>query len=127
MTASASILFQDSLTLKMVATAALNYAGFANWTVYSGTVDLIGNGSYDFLPDDGLYVDLDGSTSDAGVLTTKQSFNFTAGSQYILYPLIWQAAKEVLRKRSEFLSLLGERKLPCNPVTPSRLCYPFYF
>ena len=91
----------------MVATAALNYTGFANWTVYSGTVDLIGNGSYDFLPGDGLYVDLDGSTSDAGVLTTKQSFNFTAGSQYILYPLTWQAAKEVLRNGRNFYHYWG--------------------
>jgi hypothetical protein len=33
-----------------------------------GTVDLIGNGFFDFYPGNGLYVDLDGSTWNAGLL-----------------------------------------------------------
>ena len=53
----------------------LNYNGFANWTVSDGTVDLIGNGYYDFLPGNGLYVDMDGSTGNAGIMTTTLSLD----------------------------------------------------
>jgi hypothetical protein len=60
---------------------ALNYNAFANWTVTDGTVDLIGDGFFDFLPGNGRYVDLDGSTGDAGVLTSNATFG--AGS-YVL-------------------------------------------
>jgi len=53
----------------------LNYETFANWDVSEGTVDLIGaGGKYDLFPGNGSYVDLDGSTRDAGVLTTKDEF-----------------------------------------------------
>lgn len=49
-------------------TLALNQTSFlGGWTVSSGTVDLIGNPAFfDFLPGNGRYVDLDGSTNDAG-------------------------------------------------------------
>lgn len=50
----------------------LAYAGFANFNVTSGDVDLIGNGLYDFLPGNGLYVDLNGYT--AGTLVSKTVF-----------------------------------------------------
>lgn len=63
----------------------LNYNAFANWDVTDGTVDLIGVGSpYDFLPGNGLYVDLDGSTWNAGIMSTKTTFTFEAGKQYML-------------------------------------------
>jgi hypothetical protein len=57
----------------------LNYFNFANWTVANagsnGSVDLIGNGFFDFYPGNGLYVDLQGSTNGpGGLLTTKQTF-----------------------------------------------------
>ncbi len=48
----------------------LNYAGFANFTVSSGTVDLIGNGFFDGFPGNGLYVDMAGSTNQFGALMT---------------------------------------------------------
>ena len=57
--------------------SSLNYTGFANWTVSSGTVDLIFHG--DFAPAageiecigfTGKCVDLDGGTSNAGLLTS---------------------------------------------------------
>ena len=54
---------------------ALNYNSFANWTVSNGTVDLIGKGgTWDFYPGNGLYVDLDGSTGQAGIFTSKMTF-----------------------------------------------------
>jgi hypothetical protein len=56
---------------------------FANWVVgrssfsnsnNQGSVDLIGNGTYDFYPNHGLYVDMCGSTGACGSLTTRQEF-----------------------------------------------------
>jgi hypothetical protein len=47
----------------------LNYNMFQNWFVTDGTVDLIGNGFFDLQPGHGLYVDLDGSTGDAGIMS----------------------------------------------------------
>ncbi len=72
-TARAGLVFSDNFDGEAW---GLNYAGFANWTVTDGTVDLVGEGGYDFdfLPGNGRYVDLDGSTWNAGVLTTKQVF-----------------------------------------------------
>ncbi len=62
----------------------LNYTGFANWTVSDGTVDLIGDpGFFDFLPGNGRYVDLDGSTGDAGVMTSI-ALSLTGGITYVL-------------------------------------------
>ena len=53
----------------------------AGWTVTAGTVDIIGAGSgFDFLPGNGRYIDLDGSTSNAGVLS--KSFSLLAGTTY---------------------------------------------
>jgi hypothetical protein len=65
-------LFQDNFNDENGGTAdALDYSGFQNWAVTSGTVDLIGaGGAFDFYPGNGLYVDLDGSTGDAGILST---------------------------------------------------------
>jgi len=79
--ASASILmFSDNFNTENGGTGILNYNNFKNWTVTNGTVDLIGNGYYDFYPGNGLYVDLDGSTSNAGIMTTKANFAFTPGT-----------------------------------------------
>jgi hypothetical protein len=51
--------------------------------VSGGTVDLIGNGYFDFLPGNGLYVDMDGSTVNAGMMTSD-SFTFIEGALYTL-------------------------------------------
>lgn len=79
-----TILFQDNFNSEHGGTGILNYNSFANWNVTSGTVDLIGNGYFDFYPGNGLYVDLDGSTRDAGILATKNSFTFLSGMTYKL-------------------------------------------
>ncbi|GAA0578870.1 PEP-CTERM sorting domain-containing protein [Rhizomicrobium electricum] len=53
-------------------TPTLNYTGFANFIVSAGSVDLIGDGDYDWaFPGNGLYVDLAGSTGAYGALQTK--------------------------------------------------------
>ncbi len=67
----------------------LNYNGFENFKVIDGTVDLIGSaGFYDLYPDyGGLYVDLDGSTKQAGTLMTKTAFNLSIGTYILSFDL----------------------------------------
>jgi hypothetical protein len=53
-------------------TAGIPWPGNANWAVSDGSVDLIGEGtSWDLLPGNGLYMDMDGSTGDAGKITSN--------------------------------------------------------
>lgn len=67
------------------AVGALNYTGFKNWNVDFGTVDLIGNGFFDLLPGNGLYIDMAGSSPIfPGQITTKQSFTFQPNITYRL-------------------------------------------
>ena len=75
--AQAAPIFSDDFNANPL---GLNIAP-AGWTVASGTVDLIGNGFFDFLPGNGVYVDLDGSTSKAGLLTSP-TLNLTGGMTY---------------------------------------------
>jgi len=60
----------------------LNQTSFVGgWSVADGSVDLIGaGGPWDLIPGNGRYVDLDGSTFDAGVLA--KTLNLTAGVTY---------------------------------------------
>jgi subtilisin-like proprotein convertase family protein len=63
----------------------LDYCKFANWNVVDGHVDLIGNGFLDFLPGNGLYVDLAGSTAPhGGEMISKNTFGLLAGKTYRL-------------------------------------------
>jgi len=68
--ASALVIFEDNFDTENGGVGVLNYIGFANWDVTDGTVDLIGNGYFDFQPGYGLYVDMDGSTGNAGMMTS---------------------------------------------------------
>ena len=77
-TASASV-FVDNFDAE--GATKLNYTGFANWTVENGTVDLLGTPSgYGIVcaGGSGSCVDMDGSTSDPGVMVSKKVFNFKA-------------------------------------------------
>ena len=58
----------------------------AGFTVSNGTVDVIPccGGQFDFYPDNGLYVDMDGSSGNAGRIDTASSFSYTAGQRYTL-------------------------------------------
>ncbi len=48
-------------------------------------MDLIGNGFFDFYPGNGLYVDLDGSTGQAGLMATNNTF--AAGTYNLQFDL----------------------------------------
>ncbi len=60
---------------------ALNKPALAQFTISNGTVDIIGPGLFDYLPGNGNYVDLDGSSSAAGRMTSI-ALSLIAGFEY---------------------------------------------
>ncbi|HEU0054530.1 MAG TPA: hypothetical protein VFQ39_15185 [Longimicrobium sp.] len=86
-------LLVDNFNSENAATPALMFKTFTNWTVEDGTVDLVGaNSDWDFVPGNGLYVDLDGDrpdgfTFDSGRLASKQVFALTPGTYILRYRL----------------------------------------
>jgi hypothetical protein len=64
-------------------TGGNNWAGEGQWTVTEQSVDMIGVGTvWDLLPGNGLYLDMDGSTGNAG---TIESINIAmAPGEYVL-------------------------------------------
>jgi hypothetical protein len=82
-----TILLQDSFDTENGGVGTLNYNGFANWDVTDGTVDLIGNGFFDFYPGNGLYVDLDGSSGNAGRMESKTTFALPEGTCELSFEL----------------------------------------
>jgi len=74
-----TILLEDNFNSENGGVPKLNHFGLANWDVVDGSVDLIGNGYYDFFPGQGLFLDLDGTTYNAATLVSKTAFNFNPG------------------------------------------------
>ncbi|UCG59883.1 MAG: hypothetical protein JSU70_10255 [Phycisphaerales bacterium] len=68
----ADVIFSDNFDAENGGGFALNYDAFAQWSLVDPTVDLIGNGDYDWYPGHGLYVDMDGSSLDAGKITSMR-------------------------------------------------------
>lgn len=83
----ASLVFQETFDQENAGVGVLNYFGFAHWEVVEGSFDLIGNGTYDFYPGNGLYLDVDGSTSNAGTLRTRVPFLPGPGNYHIEFEL----------------------------------------
>jgi PEP-CTERM motif len=86
---AATIIFSDDFTSE---SPDLNYASFANWTVSDGTVDMIGfTGFFDLFnpPGDQRYVDMDGTTNNAGIMVSNALTNITGG---VLYDLTFEYA-----------------------------------
>lgn len=81
------VLLEDNFDLENEKRGKLSYSGFANWDVTEGTVDLIGHGFFDFFPDYGLYLDLDGSTNNAGRLESKTTFRLEPGEYRLEFDL----------------------------------------
>jgi hypothetical protein len=74
--ANATIILQDNFDSEAGAAgnSSLNYNSFANWTVSDGTVDVVANTNgwgISCAGNAGKCVDMDGSTGDAGVLTSS--------------------------------------------------------
>jgi hypothetical protein len=83
----ATVLFSDNFDAENGGVGALNYNALSNWIVSDGTVDLIGNGFFDFYPGNGLFIDLDGSTGDAGTMTTGTTFSLLPGTYRLSFLL----------------------------------------
>lgn len=77
----------DSFEGEGQALSVLNYNSFINWDVTDGTVDLIKNGNQWGISclTGSFCVDLDGSTSNAGILTSKNGFS--AGKYKVSFAL----------------------------------------
>jgi hypothetical protein len=83
---SASTIFSDNFDSYNGGVGALNFTNFGgNWNVGGGTVDLIGNGFFDFVPGNGLYIDLDGSTGQSGLFT--HNFSLAPGTYSLQFAL----------------------------------------
>jgi hypothetical protein len=85
--AGATSIFADNFDSENSSTGAKNYTGFKDWSVTKGSVDLIGNGFFDFVPGNGLYVDMDGSTNAAGTMTTESPFALDPGTYTLSFKL----------------------------------------
>ena len=79
--AAAVVVLADSFTGENGGNTALNYVGFANFTVSAGSVDLIKSGDYGItcVGGAGSCIDLDGTTNNGATLTTTTSYAFNAG------------------------------------------------
>ena len=62
------------------------YNNFANWNVRDGTVDLI-DGKFLNAPSHHLIVDLDGTSNQAGILESRQSFELVPGVYRLQFDL----------------------------------------
>lgn len=78
---------QDGFEGEGQATSVLNYGSFTNWDITDGTVDLIQNvNQWGISCASGNFcVDLDGSTDDAGVMSSKEGF--AAGKYKVRFDL----------------------------------------
>jgi hypothetical protein len=122
--ASAKTLFSDNFNSENGGVGQLNYYGFANWTVTNGSVDLIGNGFFDFLPGNGLYVDLDGSTNQAGTMVSNP-ISLLAGSYLFQFDLAGSqrgTMEPVVASVDQGLSTLASQ----NYNLPSSQPFTFY-
>lgn len=105
--ASAAPIFSDNFNTENGGKAILNYNGFTNWRVTNGTVDLIGVGSqWDFQPGNGLYVDLDGSTRDAGYMLSRDISIPTAGAYTLSFDLAG-SHRTLNDERVDVVAMLG--------------------
>lgn len=85
----AATLFQDSFDSDS-GSSTLNFNSLTNWTVSDGTIDYIRSGGYSITCSGGAggCLDMDGSTSNAGRITSTATYSLTAGVTYTLSGLI---------------------------------------
>jgi hypothetical protein len=68
------VLIVDDVDAENGGTSEANYTGFDFWNVVDGCVDLHGPGGVDPVPGNGLYIDMDGTCNDAGILESQETF-----------------------------------------------------
>jgi hypothetical protein len=90
---SGTVLLRDDFDGENRGIATLMYHRFRNWEVVDGTVDPVGaHSDWDFLPGNGLYVDLDGDRPDhvhfqPGALVSREAFELVPGDYVLAFRL----------------------------------------
>ncbi len=81
----AAMLFSDDFDSDNAA-GALNFDGLINWTVSDGTIDYIRQGGWGIscFGGNGGCLDMDGSTANAGRITSRATFTIVPGTMYFL-------------------------------------------
>jgi hypothetical protein len=88
--ASATIVLSDNFDAENGGATALNYTGFANWTVPpflgpASAVDIVNGANNPYgISCSGICVDLDGSTGTGGLIATRNFYSFSAGDRVTL-------------------------------------------
>lgn len=125
--ATSAVLFSDDFDGE---TRGLSTAP-TKWTVSDGTVDILGPGLFDFYPDNGNYIDVDGSTRDGGRMETRTEFIFDIGSKYTLS---FQYGKNKSINSQEFLYFgvtgaggFGQLIEMPGPAIPTLLSHSYSF
>lgn len=83
--ADPTVLLEDNFDNEVLRADATT---LANWTVFGGYVDVIGKNAAgtetleDVLPGNGCYIDLDGTTGNAGWFVSNQAFYFASDTMY---------------------------------------------
>lgn len=96
------VIFSDNFDIENGGVGINNYFSFSNWTVSNGTVDLIGytgGGSphWDLQPGNGLYLDMDGSTWNAGKITSL-SLSLNPGDYILSFDIAGNHRVDVVDK-----------------------------
>jgi hypothetical protein len=82
-----TIIFSDTFDSENNGEGINNYGSFTKWDVVNGTVDLIGKGFFDPYPGNGLYVDLDGTSTNPALLESKTEFVLASGAYQLQFDL----------------------------------------
>jgi len=120
--ANAAIIFSDNFETETYGTNTL----LDNWAISDGTIDVVGTGFFSGLcnpasgssPSPAHCVDMDGSSGNAGTITSNLSFNFVPGS----YTLSFWAAGNQRGTPSDSMAVsigsLFSSTLSLNPTDP---------
>jgi hypothetical protein len=85
----AATVFSNNFNSENGGNTALNYNGFSNFTVSTGTVDLVRTGDFGLIcaGGAGACVDLDGSSNQAGTMTSTGMLSLAAGNYVLSFAL----------------------------------------
>jgi hypothetical protein len=100
----ALVVFLSDLNSENGGQGAVNWTEFEDWVVTDGCVDLHGNGFIDVWPNNGLYIDLDGTCSAGGTIEMKEELAFEPGD-YVLE--FWLAGNNRINRPDTVLVRLG--------------------
>jgi RHS repeat-associated protein len=83
-----TIILTDNFDSENGGNGAFSFNAFTKWNVTRGSVDLFGHGFVDFLPQNGLYVDMDGTSGQAGRLESRNTFSLAPGNYLLKFDMM---------------------------------------